>query len=338
MKAIVISREGPPEVLEPRDFPSPEPGPGEIRLRVRAAGINFADLMMRTGRYVGAPPVPFVPGYEVAGEVDKAGPGVTELKPGRRSLTAMASGGYAEFVLADAAGVAPIPDGKSFEEAAALPVNYLTAYHALYVLGNLRPKSRVLVHGAGGGVGSAAIQLAKLRGALVIGTASAGKHAFAKGQGADHMIDCRTEDFAARVREITGGRGVHLALDPVGGKSFKASYACLTETGLLVAYGASAMAGKGMNNAMRALATFLASGFFSPLRLMMDNRGVVGLHLGRLRAEPELLAGEMAALVALWAEGKIRPHVDAAIPAERAAEAHRRLQDRKNLGKIVLTF
>lgn len=336
MRAVFIARLSGPDGLELRQAPDPEPGPGQVRLRVRAAGINFADHLMTLGLYVGAPKPPYVPGYEAAGEIDRVGAGVTGLKPGARVLTAMKAGGYAERVVAAANSVIPIPDGKSFEEAAAIPVNYMTAYHALYVLGNLRPRCRVLVHGAGGGVGIAAIQLAKLRDATIIGTASAAKHAFAREQGAHHMIDYRTEDFEERVRELTGGKGVHLALDPVGGSSFRKSYACLAETGLLVAYGASAMASWG--GKARALMTLLASGLFSPLQLMLQNRGVVGFHLGRLESEPELFFSEMGELMRLWREGKIQPHVDAAIPAERAAEAHRRLQRRQNIGKVVLTF
>ncbi|MBI5203109.1 MAG: zinc-binding dehydrogenase [Elusimicrobia bacterium] len=338
MKAVYIARLAGPGGLELREAPDPEPGPGQVRLRVRAAGVNFADHLMTLGLYVGAPKPPYVPGYEAAGEIDKVGPGVTRLKPGMRVVTGMKAGGYAELCVIPAERALPIPEGKSFEEAAALPVNYLTAYHALYVLGNLRPKSRVLVHGAAGGVGVAAIQLAKLRDATILGTSSASKHEFARSQGAHHMIDYRTEDFEKRVMELTGGKGVHLALDPVGGSSFKKSYACLSETGLLVAYGASAMTSNGRGSLFRKIGTFLTSGFYSPLDMMLTNRGIVGLHLGRLDREPELIASEMLDLGRLWREGNIKPHVDAAVPAERAADAHRLLQDRKNTGKVVITF
>ncbi|MBI3547454.1 MAG: zinc-binding dehydrogenase [Elusimicrobia bacterium] len=338
MRAVFISKTKGPSGLEMRQTTDPEPGKGQVRIRVRAAGVNFADYLMTLGLYYGAPTAPFIPGYEAAGEIEKLGAGVTGWKLGQRVLAPMKYGAYAELALAEAGGVMPIPDSKGFEEAAALPVNYLTAYHALYVLGNLRPRSRVLIHGAGGGVGIAAIQLAKLRDAEIIGTASAGKHEFARSQGARHMIDYRTEDFEARVRQITGGRGVHIALDPIGGKSFRKSYACLAETGLLVCYGASSMTGEGVGSRLRSLWTYATSGLFSPLQMMLSNRGIAGLHLGRLASEPEIFIQEMTDLARLWAQGKIKPHVDAVVPAERAEEAHRRLQDRKNVGKVVLTF
>ncbi len=333
MKAIVISREGGPEVLEPREFPTPAPGPGEVRIRVRAAGINFADLMMRAGRYVGAPPVPFVPGYEAAGEIDALGEGVLGRKIGDRALAVAKFGGYAEQLVVPAGRALPIPAGRSFEEAAALPVNYMTAYHALHVLGNLRPGGDVLVHQAAGGVGLAAIELIRLRGGRAIGTASASKHEFLKGKGLEHAIDYRTEDFEPRVKALTGGRGVQLALDPVGGASFRKSYRCLAPAGLLVSYGLSAASG----GAARAWWTYLSSGLFSPLQLMLANKGVTGFHLGVFHDEA-LLAYEMGELHRLWSEGKLKPHVGKTFPAEQAADAHRYIHERKNVGKVVLTF
>jgi NADPH:quinone reductase-like Zn-dependent oxidoreductase len=333
MKAIHIMRAGGPDVLELRDVPSPRPGPGGVLIRVRAAGINFADLVMRMGRYVGAPPFPFVPGYEVAGEVEEAGSGVTTLKKGDRVVASVRFGGYAEQVVTPATHALPLPAGATFEEAAALPVNYLTAYHALYVLGNLRPGAGVLAHQAAGGVGLAVLQLAKLRGATVYGTASPSKHAFLKARGLDHAIDYRSEDFEARVKALTGGKGVQLVLDPVGGVSFRKSYRCLAPAGTLVCYGASAAS----EGKLKALWTYLSSGVFSPLQFMLGNKGIVGFHLGILD-DAELLGGEMRELAALWSAGKIRPHVDRAFPAEQAAQAHQYIHDRKNVGKVVLTF
>lgn len=344
MRAVFIARHGGPQALELREVPDPQPGPGEIRVRVRAAGINFADLLMRMGLYVGAPPPPFVPGYEIAGEVEALGEGVKGLAAGARVMAVLKFGGYAEKAVCPARQVLPLPPGKSFAEAAALPVNYLTAYHALFVLGNLREGSRVLVHQAAGGVGVAALQLAKLRNATVYGTASASKHSWLARQGLAAAIDYRREDVERRVRELTGGRGVHLALDPVGGRSFLRSYRCLAPSGLLVCYGASASAptaAAGPLQAARAYLqaawTYLSSGLWSPLTLMVKNKGVVGFHLGLLDDEA-LLAHEMSELRALWAEGKIRPHVDKAFPAEEAAQAHRFIHERKNMGKVVLTF
>lgn len=336
MQAVFISRHGPPEALELRETADPEPTKGQVRVRVRAAGINFADILMRQGLYVGAPLIPFVPGYEVAGEVEKIGPGVTKFRKGDRVYSVVSFGGYAQKVVLLARHALPIPSDRSFEEAAALPVNYLTAYHALYVLGNLRPGLRVLVHGVAGGVGLAAVQLARLRNAEIFGTASASKHVFVKGQGVREAIDSRKEDFEKRVMELTDGQGVHLVLDPVGGSSFPKSYRCLATAGLLVCYGVSASSAGPRRNPLRAVWAYLRSGLFSPLSMMLKNRGVVGFHLGLLGKGR--LEGEMAEVHRLWVEGRLRPHVDRTFPADQAAEAQRYLQDRRNIGKILLTF
>ncbi len=337
MKAVFIARRGAPEALQVREIAEPEPGPKQVRVRVRAAGVNFADVLMRMGLYPGAPPLPFVPGYEIAGEIDAIGPGVEIGRLGERVACATAFGGYAEKVVVPADWTIPLPEGKTFEEAAALPVNYLTAYHALYVLGNLRQGGSVLVHGAAGGVGVAAVQLSGLRGATIIGTASSAKHAFVMGQGAQFMLG-HGEDFEARTLELTRGRGVDIVLDPVGGRSFRKSYRCLAPAGLLVCYGISASAPGLRRNPFAALWAYLRSGFFSPLSMMGENRGVVGLHIGRLSGDEPLLRHELNELHRLWSEGRITPRVDQAFPVAHAPEAHRRLQDRKNIGKVVLTF
>jgi synaptic vesicle membrane protein VAT-1 len=336
MKSIYIARFGGPEALELRDEPDPVAGPGEALIRVRAAGLNFADVMMRMGLYSGAPPTPFVPGYEIAGEIEKLGAGVRGLREGDRVYTAVGFGGYSEKVATLAERLLPIPKGRSFEEAAALPVNYLTAYHALYVLGNLRPRADVLVHAAAGGVGLAALQLAKLREARVFGTASKAKHPFLLSRGADAAIDYRSEDFEERVKTLTDGRGVQLALDPIGGESFRKSYRCLAPSGLLVAYGLASASSGERRNPLRAAWAFLSSGIFTPLKLMMENKGVVGFHMGKM--PPDLLAFELADLHRLWSEGRIQPHIGKSFKAAEVADAHRFLQGRESVGKVVLTF
>lgn len=341
MKAIHITRHGGPEVLELRSSPDPEPGAGHVRVRVKAAGVNFADIMMRMGLYPGAPAAPFVPGYEAAGVVDAVGPGLPRgaaLKAGDRVVVPTNFGGYADTVLAKASEVFPIPEGKSFEEAAALTVNYLTAYMALVEQGHLREGRKVLVHGAAGGVGIAAAQIAKIHGAEVFGTASAAKHAAARKEGVDHPIDYRTEDFEAVVKKATGGRGVDVVLDPIGGAHFSRSYRCLAPGGKLIVYGFSAGAPGKTRRLLSLLWHWLRTPSFSPLEMMTSNRGVIGLHLGRMTGETEALKEAMVQLVKWWTEGRIRPVVGAVYPAERAAEAHAFIQDRGNTGKVVLTF
>ncbi len=247
-------------------------------------------------------------------------------------------GGYADTLLVKATDVFPIPAGKSFEEAAAMTVNYLTAYLALIEQGNLREGRRVLIHGAAGGVGIAAAQISKIYGAEVFGTASAAKHDAVRKEGVDHPIDYRNEDFEAVVKKVTGGRGVHVALDPIGGVNFAKSYRSLAVGGKLIVYGFSAAA-PGKSRQLLSLAWhWLRTPSFSPFELMSSNRGVIGLHLGRMTGETEVLKAAPTTLVGWWTEGRIRPVVGASYPAEDAAKAHAFIQDRGNTGKVVLTF
>lgn len=341
MKAIYITRHGGPEVLEVRSAPDPAPGAGQVRVRVKASGVNFADIMMRMGMYPGAPAAPFVPGYEAAGVIDALGPGLprgVSLKEGDRVVVPCNYGGYTDTLLAKASEVFPIPAGKSFEESAALTVNYLTAYLALIEQGNLQEGRRVLIHGAAGGVGIAAAQISKIYGAEVFGTASASKHDAARKEGVDHPIDYRTEDFEAVIKKATGGRGVHIALDPIGGASFAKSYRSLAIGGKLIVYGFSAAAPGKSRQALSLLWHWLRTPSFSPFDMMTTNRGVIGLHLGRMTGETEVMRAALTKLVGWWSEGRVRPVVGAAFPAEEAAKAHAFIQDRGNTGKVVLTW
>ncbi len=334
-------RHGGPEVLELRSAPDPEPGAGQLRVRVKAAGINFADVMMRMGLYPGAPAVPFVPGYEAAGVVDAVGPGMPRgvtLKEGDRVVVPCNYGGYADTLIAKATAVFRIPEGKSFEEAAALTVNYLTAYLALIEQGNLKEGRRVLIHGVAGGVGIAATQISKIYGATIFGTASAAKHEAVRREGVDHPIDCRAEDFEAVVRKITGGRGVHIALDPIGGAHFAKSYRSLAVGGKLIIYGFSAAAPGKSRQMMSLLWHWLRTPSFSAFDMMAQNRGVIGLHLGRMTDEVEVLRAGLEKIVGWWTQGRIRPVVGASFPAEEAGKAHAFIQERGNTGKVVLTF
>ena len=221
MRQIWISKAGPPEVLVIKEAADPQPGPGELRIRVEASGVNFADVMGRLGLYPDLPKIPVVPGYEVAGRVDAVGGGVDASWVGRDVFALTRFGGYADVVCAPQAQVFSRPPSMSAQEGASIPVNYLTAWQLIVVMGGLKPGETILVHSAGGGVGIAATQIAKHIGAKVIGTASAAKHAELRALGVDHLIDYRTEDFEPRARQITGGRGVELILDAVGGDSLK---------------------------------------------------------------------------------------------------------------------
>lgn len=336
MRQVWMTKVGGPEVLRVREAPDPEPGPGQVRVRVAAAGINFADLLARLGLYPDAPKPPAVLGLELAGAVDRVGPGVERPAPGTRVVAGLRSGGYSEAVVLPARQTLPIPDGVSFEKAAAVPVNYLTAWIMLVHLGNLRAGDRVLVHAAAGGVGQAAVQICRWRGAEVIGTASASKHERLRAMGVAHVIDYRTQDFELEVRRITGGRGVDIVLDAVGGRSFRKSYRSLAGMGRLFLFGFSSLAPGRSRRLLRALWQVLLLPRFNPVRLMQENRGVLGVNIGRLWDRADELRGMLEEILRLVADGVLDPVVDRAYPFERAGEAHAYLHDRKNFGKVLL--
>lgn len=337
MKAIQITALGGPEVLQFHERPDPAPGEGQVRVRVKASGINFADILMRMGLYPGAPKPPFTPGYEAAGQIDSVGPNVLSWKPGDRVVVPTNFGGYADTLVVRAEEVFRIPDGRSFEAGAALTVNYMTAYEAIVHQGGLQPGQRVLIHGVAGGVGIAAVQIAKIVGAEIYGTASASKHEHLKKDGV-RCIDYRTQDFEREIRKMTDGRGVHLVLDPVGGSSFSKSYRSLAKGGKLILYGFSAAASGERRSLLKAGWEWLRTPSFSPFDLMMDNRGVIGLHLGRMTDQKETLSAAMRQLVVWWQEGKIAPLVGATFPAALTGKAHEYIQSRQNVGKVVLKW
>jgi NADPH:quinone reductase-like Zn-dependent oxidoreductase len=334
MRSVWIPKAGPPEILEVREGPDPVPRPGEVLVRVRATGVNFADVSARLGFYPDAPPFPCVVGYEVAGVVEQA-PAGSGLASGQRVVALTRFGGYAEAVAVPAAQVFPLPDSLSFEQGAAIPVNYLTAVLMLRRFGNVQAGDKVLVHAAAGGGGRAAIQLCRLAGAEVIGTASASKHAVLREAGVAHAIDYRTQDFEAEVRRITGGRGVDIVLDATG--AFRKSYRCLAPLGRLVCFGFSAAATGMTPNRLATIPKLLALPWFHPVQLMNANKAVMGVNLGHLWDHIELLRREMLALLADAEAGRIAPVVGKTFPLADAAGAHRYIQERRNVGKVLLT-
>lgn len=336
MRQVWIPRIGPPSVLEVREAPDPTPAAGEVRIRVAAAGVNFADVMARMGLYPDAPKLPTVVGYEVAGTVDAVGAGVTAPKVGDRVLALTRFGGYADVVCVPAGQAIATPARLSDVEAASIPVNYLTAWLMLVHLGNLHAGERLLVHAAAGGVGLAALQIARWRGAEVIGTASASKHARLRELGCAHVIDYTSQDFEAEVARITGGTGVEMVIDAVGGASFGKSYRSLAPLGRLFLFGASSFAPGKTRNLLAAARGFFALPTFKPMPLMDKNRGVFGVNLGHLWEQAPLLSAMSREIVAHFDAGTFVPHVDSTFPFARVADAHARLQDRGNVGKVVL--
>jgi len=340
VKTVVITRHGGPEVLRVEDRPEPAVRPGEVRITVRAAGINFADLMARSGIYPDAPSPPCVVGYEVAGEVESVGEGTDSYSVGDRVLAGTRFGGYAELVSVPADQVLPLPDALGFEQGAAFPVNYATAYAALVIMGGLKSGERLLIHAAAGGVGIAATQVSKGMGAEIFGTASASKHDAIRAQGVAHPIDYRNLDFAEEAMRITGGVGLDLIIDAVGPSSFRKDYAILRPGGRLVMYGLSeAQTGDRRDVAavLRSLARMpLATmPWWKSLQVMNENKGVFGLNMLKwwdaegLDRVLEPLSGGLAA-------GEFDPVVAESFPFERAADAHRFIADRRNIGKVVL--
>ncbi len=338
MRQIWITKYGPPEVLAVRRAPDPEPKPSEVRIRVEASGVNFADIVGRVGLYPDLPPIPAVPGYEVSGRIDAAGADVDASWIGRDVMAMTRFGGYADLVCVPLQQVFPLPPGMSALEAAALPVNYLTAWQLVAVMGGLKKGETVLVHSAGGGVGIAATQIAKHIGARVIGTASASKHAELRALGADHLIDYRTEDFEVRAREITNGRGVELILDAVGGESFKKGYRLLAPTGRLGMFGISSAVTQKERRLFGMLEMLARTPWFqfNPISLINANKGVFGVNLGHLWGEMDRIRGWGEQLLELWAQGAIKPKIAQSFKFDAAAAAHHFIQDRKNIGKVLL--
>jgi NADPH:quinone reductase-like Zn-dependent oxidoreductase len=339
MRALVITKHGGPEVLKIEERPDPQPGPGEVRVSVRAAGVNFADVLARMGLYEDAPDPPCVIGYEFAGDVESVGEGVTDYTPGQRVFGGCRFGGYAELVVTGEREILPLPDDWSYEEGAAVCVHYVTAYAGLVRYGSLREGEKVLLHAAAGGVGIAATQIARLVGAgEIYGTASGPKHDAVRGFGVDHVIDYTKQDFRSEVRRISGEKQpLDLVMDAIGGSSFRKSWSLLGAGGRLVCFGASSVM-SGENRSVRAIARSLATTpVFHPVALMRSSRAVIGLNMLRLWDAKGSFDEYLGPLRGWIDSGQLRPVVAESFPLERAADAHRLLAERKNVGKVVLT-
>ena len=308
-----------------------------MRIRVRAAGVNFADVLARLGLYPDAPKPPVRRRLRGGRPRRRDRQGGHRIPEGDRVVALTRFGGYADTVIVPAAQVFHFPDGLSDSEAAAVPVNYLTAAVALYRMAALAPDETVLIHNAGGGVGIAATQLARLRRATVIGTASALKHAALQRFGVDHAIDYRHADVAEDIKEITRERGVDVILDPIGGRSFPSSYRMLAPLGRLIIFGLSAAAPGERRSVLQAFRAWWETPRFDPMSMMHRNRGVFGLNLGHLWSERQQLAPVMDMLLNELRAERLAPVVAKTFPLERAADAHRFIQSRQNIGKVVLT-
>ncbi|HEY2675436.1 MAG TPA: medium chain dehydrogenase/reductase family protein [Steroidobacteraceae bacterium] len=337
MRQIYITGQGGPEKLQIREAPDPQPQGDELRIRVKASGINFADIMARQGLYPDAPKLPCVVGYEVSGVVDAAGPAASQDWIGRDVIALTRFGGYADTVVVPEKQVFGKPASLSYEQCAAIPVNYLTVWQLLVVMGSLSADETLLIHNAGGGVGLAAIDVARHIGAKIIGTASSSKHAFLKERGLQDAIDYRSQDWSTELARMTGGRGVELIIDPIGGGHWKKSYKALRHTGRLGMFGVSAASDSGKFATLKLVGAALGMPFFHPLALMNQNRAVFGVNVGHLWHEQEKIRSWMDKLLEGVARGWVRPHVDRSFPFAQAGEAHAHIEARRNIGKVVLT-
>jgi NADPH:quinone reductase-like Zn-dependent oxidoreductase len=330
MRAVVITKHGGPGVLQVQERPDPELGPGQVRIQVAAAGINFADVMARMGLYADAPNTPCVVGYEVAGTVLELGEGVSGFTPGQRVFAGTQFGGYASEVVTAAADVIALPDDLSFEQGAAIPVNYGTAWAGLIGYGSLQRGERVLIHSAGGGVGIAATQIAKRAGAEVYGTASPGKHSRCAELGVDHPLDYTKPGWERGLPRFD------VILDAVGGKSFRLSYDLLRPGGRLVAFGASSVVSGERRNLVTALRAVVRMPRFSMIKQMSESKAVIGLNMLTLWKDRGSLEPWIGPMREMLEDGTVKPVVAGTFSFEEAGAAQTMIVERRNVGKVVL--
>jgi NADPH:quinone reductase-like Zn-dependent oxidoreductase len=339
-RAVLIPKYGAPEVMVEGELPLLPPGPGEIHLKVQGSGVNFADLLQRAGLYGKVPKLPYAPGFEVAGEVARVGQGVENWKEGDRAVALLRFGGYSEDVVLPADQAFPFPADLTYAQAAGAPVVFLTAWVCLFETGHARPGDTVLVLGAGGGVGTAAVQLAVDRGLKVYGTAgTAEKRAYVVEElGAEACFDSRGEWADDLYRALGEKRGLDIALDPVGGKATSAARKLLNPLGRLVFYGMSdAMPGRKRSWLKAAWAKYKTASIH-PLSLVVPNQGIYGIHLLYLKDKEALMGPALEEIYGGLVDGRWRSVMDRTFPLTRdgAVGAHQFLHDRKNLGKVVL--
>jgi len=323
MKAVRCHEFGPPEILRLDEFEAPALRPEQARIRVHAAGINFADTLMVAGKYQIKPPFPFTPGLEVGGEVIEVGAAVQHLRAGQRVLAVLRrGGGYADEAMVDAACVVPIPDGLDYVTAAAFPVAYGTSHLALTHRGNLRADETLLVLGAAGGVGLTAVEIGKRMGARVIAAAGGpDKLAVARAHGADELIDYRTESIRDRMRELTGGLGADVVYDPVGGDAFDQALRAVNWEARMLIIGFAA-------GRIQAVPANL---------ILVKNISVIGVVWGaQAERDPILVSRNLAELLRWWEAGQLQPLVSKTFPLGEAGAAMQALLSRRHAGRIVL--
>ncbi|XP_078703305.1 synaptic vesicle membrane protein VAT-1 homolog isoform X49 [Branchiostoma floridae x Branchiostoma belcheri] len=337
VRTIVLTGHGGYDKLSVQQKPQPKAGKGEVLVRVKAAGLNFSELMVRQGLHDRMTKPPVVLGMEAAGVIEELGEDVSDFEVGQNVICLAQTGMWREIVAVPATNVFVMPEEMSYEEGAAIPLSYLTAYFMLFDFGNLRPGKSLLVHIAAGGVGWAATQLAKtVENVTVFGTASATKHDAIKENGVDHPIDYRTRDYSEEIKNISP-KGVDIVLDPLGGADTSKGLQLLRPMGKIVTYGSANMV-KGENrNLMKMAKTLWQSTSVSPVSLVKTNKAIAGFQLAHLTGEIELVRSAFQDILNMYKDGKIKPRIDSVWAFEQVAEAMQQMNERRNIGKVILS-
>lgn len=332
-KQVLLTEIGGPEVLQIVKRDVPQPGPGEVRVKILATGVAFADVLMRHGKYPGVPKPPFTPGYDFVGEVDELGAGVSGIAAGQRVAALTQTGAYSQFIPLRAAELVPVPEGVDAAEAASLPLNYVTAHQMLFRVAKMQPGERVLVHGAAGGVGTAMLQLGRLQDLTMYGTASAKKHELVASLGAT-PIDYKSADFVERIHDLTGD-GMDAVFDPIGGAHVARSWRTLRRGGRLVGYGiSSGISTRGIGTARVIAATF---GRISLWNALPNGKKASFYAITSYKKKhPDWFKEDLALLLDLLAKARIKPIIAERLPLEDIARAHEMMESAGALGKIVL--
>ena len=338
MKSVILTKYGAPEVLKVKEFKDPEPLNNQVRIKVHYAGINFAEIMARMKLYPGGPKPGAVLGGEISGVIDKIGKDVKGLSLGEKVMGLSLNGSNSSQVCIDAGSIIPLPNNFNLDEAAAFPVTYITAYMMMFDLGNLQEGDTFLIHGAGGGVGTAAIQLAKTKNIKIIGTSSSWKHDKLIKMGVDKCIDYNTDNTEKEIMDYTNGKGVDLIIDPIGTKNWKSSYRVLAKMGKLIIYGDQNLVKGDKLKPLVAMKEIYSMPKYKPMDLMANNKAVMGYHLGRFKDHEWKVKRSIKNLIKLVNDNDLHPIIDSKFSFEDAPKAHRHIQSRKNFGKVLLDF
>ena len=338
MKSVILTKYGAPEVLKVKEFQDPEPKDNEVRIKVHYAGINFAEIMSRMKLYPGGPKPGSVLGFEASGIVDKIGKNIKDITIGEKVIGLSLSGSYSSHVCIDKNLIIPLPKNFALDEAAAFPVTYVTAYMMIFDLGNLQDGDTFLIHGAGGGVGTAAIQLAKTKNIKIIGTSSSWKHDKISNMGVEKCIDYNKEDTEKEIMDYTNGKGVDLIIDPIGANNWKLSYRVLSKMGKLIIYGDQNLVKGDKLKPLVTIKEMYSMPKYRPTNLIGNNKAVMGFHLSRFKGCEWKVQRSIKNLLKLVNENDLHPVIDKKFPYYEASKAHRHVQNKKNFGKVLLDF